>query len=331
MNNKGYRKILIIGISLVVVTSLIIGLFFGVINSLSVLAAGLGILGVFVYYTEQRYKDIEALNSYLSKVLMGNYDLDIQKNEEGELSILQNNIYKATVLLQEKNEQLEKEKTYLVDMLANISHQLKTPLTSVVMMNDLILREESEKKRQEFIEIEQSQINKMNWLIKNLLKLSKLDAGTIQLKEENVSVTELIEESLAPFMIQMDLSDICVEKKLNDSILRIDKGWTAEALGNIIKNCIEHMDNGGHLEIESMENNLYQVIFIRDNGCGIDKEDLPHIFERFYRGKGSKKDSVGIGLALSKSIINKERGVVIVTSEVGCGTCFEIRFSKSII
>lgn len=331
MNNKGYRKILIIGISLVVVTSLIIGLFFGVINSLSVLAAGLGILGVFVYYTEQRYKDIEALNSYLSKVLMGNYDLDIQKNEEGELSILQNNIYKATVLLQEKNEQLEKEKTYLVDMLANISHQLKTPLTSVVMMNDLILREESEKKRQEFIEIEQSQINKMNWLIKNLLKLSKLDAGTIQLKEENVSVTELIEESLAPFMLQMDLSDICVEKKLNDSILRIDKGWTAEALGNIIKNCIEHMDNGGHLEIESMENNLYQVIFIRDNGCGIDKEDLPHIFERFYRGKGSKKDSVGIGLALSKSIINKERGVVIVTSEVGCGTCFEIRFSKSII
>lgn len=331
MNNKGYRKILIIGISLVVVTSLIIGLFFGVINSLSVLAAGLGILGVFVYYTEQRYKDIEALNSYLSKVLMGNYDLDIQKNEEGELSILQNNIYKATVLLQEKNEQLEKEKTYLVDMLANISHQLKTPLTSVVMMNDLILREESEKKRQEFIEIEQSQINKMNWLIKNLLKLSKLDAGTIQLKEENVTVTELIEESLAPFMLQMDLSDICVEKKLNDSILRIDKGWTAEALGNIIKNCIEHMDNGGHLEIESMENNLYQVIYIRDNGCGIDKEDLPHIFERFYRGKGSKKDSVGIGLALSESIINKERGAVIVTSEVGCGTCFEIRFSKSII
>lgn len=331
MSNKGYRKIIIIGISLIIVTSVLIGLFFGVINSLSVLVAGLLILGVFVYYTGQRYKDIEAINNYLSKVLMGNYDLDIGKNEEGELSILQNNIYKATVLLSEKNEQLEKEKIYLVDMLANISHQLKTPLTSVVMMNDLISREKSDEKRQEFIEIEQNQINKMNWLIQNLLKLSKLDAGTIQLKEENVSVSELVDESLAPFMIQMDLSDISVEKKLNDSILKIDKGWTVEALGNIIKNCIEHTDNGGRLEIESRENNLYCVIFIRDNGCGIDKEDLPHIFERFYRGKDSKKDSVGIGLALSESIINKERGEIIVTSEVGKGTCFEIRFSKSII
>ena len=320
-----------IGTGPVLIASVAAGLLFGMPAFVIFLIMGAILLGLFVYYTAQRYKDIGLINDYLSKVLAGDYDLAIGGNEEGELSILQNNIYKATVLLREKNELLEKEKTYLVDMLANISHQLKTPLTSVMMMNELIFAETSEEKRREFIEIEQNQIAKMNWLIQNLLKLSKLDAGTVTLKEEEVYVNDLIDESLSSFLIQMDVSDITVRRDIPKIILRIDREWTAQAVGNIIKNCIEHMDRGGILTIEGTENNLYQALFIRDTGCGIDKEDLPHIFERFYKGKGSKKDSVGIGLALAESIIKKERGEILVTSETGEGTCFEIRFYKSIV
>lgn len=331
MKNKGFQRICLIGIGLTIAVFVITGLYFGALKAVPVLAVGAMVLGVFLYYTNQRYRDIEKINNYLTKVLMGDYDFDIKNNEEGELSILQNNIYKATVLLQEKNELLKKEKTYLVDMLANISHQLKTPLTSVMMMNELIFKEKSEEKRREFIEIEQNQIDRMNWLIQNLLKISKLDAGTIQLKKEKVSADELIEESLSSFLIQMDVMDITLKRNLRACALCIDKEWTAEALGNIIKNCIEHMKKGGTLEIENMENNLYHVIFIKDDGCGIDEEDLPHIFERFYKGKSAGKDSVGIGLALAESIIKMQRGEIIVTSEVGRGTSFEIRFYKSVI
>lgn len=331
MINKGYRRIALLGVSIILLFSILAGIIWGGVAFLVFLIMGFLILAIFGFYTKQRYRDIEVINNYFSKVLMGDYELDIKSNEEGELSILQNNIYKATVQLREKNELLAQEKKYLVDMLANISHQLKTPLTSMMMMNELLYKEESEEKRKEFIDIEEKQLEKMNWLIQNLLKLSKLDAGTIQLKEEKVPISKLIDESLSPFLIQMDIEEKVVEKRLNDSVLTIDENWTVEAIRNIIKNCIEHMDRGGRLEIESRENNLYYSIFIRDNGCGIPVEELPHIFERFYRGKTSTKESVGIGLSLSKSIIEKQRGVITVTSEPNKGSCFEIKLYKVII
>lgn len=331
MINKGYRRIALLGISIILLFSILAGIIWGGVAFLLFLIMGFLILAIFVFYTKQRYRDIEVINNYFSKVLMGDYELDIKSNEEGELSILQNNIYKATVQLREKNELLAQEKKYLVDMLANISHQLKTPLTSMMMMNELLYKEESEEKRKEFIDIEEKQLEKMNWLIQNLLKLSKLDAGTIQLKEEKVPISKLIDESLSPFLIQMDIEEKVVEKRLNDSVLTIDENWTVEAIRNIVKNCIEHMDRGGRLEIESSENNLYYSIFIRDNGCGIPVEELPHIFERFYRGKTSAKESVGIGLSLSKSIIEKQRGVITVTSEPNKGSCFEIKLYKVVI
>jgi len=319
------------GAGVTLVGAVLAGIWFGGAALGLFLVMGAAILWVFVHYTGQRYRDIEEVNDFLAGVLAGDYELDINKNEEGEISILQNNIYKATVQLREKNELLAAEKKYLVDMLANISHQLKTPLTSMMMMNELLYDEQSEDKRREFIEIEEKQLEKMNWLIQTLLKLSKLDAGTIQLKEEKVSVTGLIEDSLSPFLIRMDVEEIETVQRLNDSTLNIDANWTAEALRNIIKNCIEHMDKGGKLWIECSENNLYQAIIIRDTGCGISKEDLPHVFERFYRGKDASKESVGIGLALSRAIIEKQRGSISVTSRLNEGTEFEIRFYKAII
>lgn len=331
MNNKGLRRIAMIGGGAVLAGAALSGIIFGYTASVLFLLMGALILCVFLYYTRQRYRELEEINVFFSKVLMGDYDLDIEKNEEGELSILQNNIYKATVQLREKNELLEEEKRFLVDMLANISHQLKTPLTSMMMMNELLAHEESEEKRREFVEIEEKQLEKMNWLIQTLLKLSKLDAGAIVLKEEEVHVEKLISESLSPFLIRMDVEEIVLDQRLREATLRIDESWTVEAVRNIVKNCIEHMGKGGKLIIENAENPLYHTIWIKDTGCGISEEDLPHIFERFYRGQNASKESVGIGLALSKSILGKERGEILVTSETGRGTCFELRFYKTII
>lgn len=331
MINKDYRRIIILSTGIILLCSILLGISSGIFASLLFLFAGALVLLVFAYYTRKRYRKIERLNQYLSGVLSGDYDLQIGENEEGELSILQNNICKATIMLREKNELLEKEKKYLADMLANISHQMKTPLTSAMMMNELLAAEGSEEKRREFIEIEEKQLERMNWLIQTLLKLSKLDAGTVELSAEEVSVSKIVEESLSPFLIQMDVQEISLVRKLNDMTLTVDENWTVEALRNIIKNCIEHMEPGGQLSIESGENNLYKSILICDTGCGIREEDLPHIFERFYRGKEPAGDNVGIGLSLSKAIIEKQKGRILVTSEVNKGSSFEIRFYKAVI
>lgn len=331
MINKGFRNIFIIGAGIVTAGAIAAGMLFGWAALGLFAVMGTAVLCVFLYYTDRRYKDIKRVNDYFTKVLMGEYDLEIKNNEEGEISILQNNIYKATVMLREQNELLDKEKTYLVDMLANITHQIKTPLTSMMMMNELLAKEESEDKRCEFIDIEKKQLDKMNWLIQNLLKLSKLDAGTIRLKREMTSISELIEECVSPFLIQMDIEEINLITDLKECMINVDLCWTVEAIGNIIKNCVEHMEPGGTLVIENEDTNLYHLIKIKDNGPGISKEDLPHIFERFYKGKESLKDSVGIGLALAKAIINKERGEITVHDNAGKGTVFEIKFYKSVI
>lgn len=331
MINKEYRRIIIFSSGIILFLSLIAGRIFDGKAFLLVLLMGILILAVFSWYTRERYRKINKLNQYLTKVLSGDYELEIADNEEGELSILQNNICKATVMLREKNELLEKEKAYLSEMLANISHQMKTPLTSIMMMNELMYLEESEEKRREFIGIEEKQLEKMNWLIQTLLKLSRLDAGTIQLKVSEVPATKLVEESLAPFLVRMDVGEISVSRELCDMTFRVDENWTVEALRNIIKNCIEHMGPGGKLTILTEENHLFQTILIRDTGCGISQENLLHIFERFYKGRDSAGDSVGIGLSLSRTIIEKQNGSIFVTSEEGKGTSFEIRFYKAII
>jgi len=328
MNNKGLKRILLIGAGIILLCSILALILFGKTAFISAFITSILVLILFVFYTNRRYKEIDKVNDYLAGLLAGNYNLDIRSNEEGELSILKNNIYKATVLLREKNDLLEKEKQTLADMLANISHQLKTPLTSLMMMNELIMQEKSYEKRIEFLKIEEKQLNKMNWLIATLLRLSKLDAGTIRLKREEVDVSELIDESLSPFLIQMELVGISLNKTVCKGLIKTDKNWTTEAFRNIIKNCIEHMNSGGVLTIKVSENNLYHCIIISDTGSGISEEDLKHIFERFYKSKTSLKEGVGIGLSLSKSIIEKQHGFIKATSKQGIGSSFEIRFYK---
>ena len=282
-------------------------------------------------YTKNRYDDIDDLNTYLSKVLSGNDVPDITDQEEGELSILKTNIYKATTTLKFQKELLADDKRMLADAIADISHQLKTPLTSMMVMNDLLLNEEDAAKREEFIKTQSSQLGRMNWLIQTLLKLSKLDAGTALLKNEDIKSSILVSDALKPFEIQMELKDIAKNVTGPDIDITCDKNWTLEVIQNIIKNCIEHMDEGGLLRIETSETNLYTQIAVSDTGCGIDESDLPHIFERFYKGKNASKDSVGIGLALARTIMTSQHGDIIVESNKGEGSTFFVRFYKTIV
>ena len=296
-----------------------------------ILLLGIVLMSVFALLTKRRYDDIDALNSYLARVLAGDEAPGILDQEEGELSILKTNIYKAASALTYQKELLSKDKAALSNAIADISHQLKTPLTSMIVMNDLLKTEDDEGKRMEFLKIQSNQLDRMSWLIQTLLKLSKIDAGTITMKPEEIQAEQLIKEVIRAFEIQMELKNIKCTRHISDISFSCDKNWTIEALQNIVKNCIEHMESGDELSISTSDTNIYKEIVIEDTGCGIAQEDLPHIFERFYKGKNAGKDSVGIGLALSKTIITGQHGDIIVKSTEGVGTKFFVRFYKTII
>lgn len=332
---RGDRFFLYIGIeaSVALVASAAGAWFFGSYAGLFMLVLAAVLIAVHGVQMQRRKSHIQDLNRYLSLVCSGQYVLEVAENTEGELSILKNNLYKVIILLQTQNEQLKKDKLYLRDMLADISHQLKTPLTSMTVMTDLLREEKKEDKREEFIGIIEKQQEKMNWLVANLLKLSKLDAGTVEFCPEKIDAEELIRRCVHPFLLTMELRGITYDLAADETpfSLNVDAAWTVEAIGNIIKNCMEHMENGGTLAIRLAAGTLYDAIIIRDDGCGMDEEDVKHIFERFYRGKNAGRDSVGIGLALAYSIIQREHGEILVKSEPGVGTEFEIRFYKMVV
>lgn len=330
MNDKEIKIVLIASSVLTAVLSVICA-FFSKICAVLCLALGVILIIIFTVVTKRRYKNLNELNDYLSLVCKGIYDMNIDDNIEGELSILKNNLYKVITLLQSQNEYLKNDKLYLADSIADISHQLKTPLTSMMVMCELLENEENPEKRQEFVSVINNQLSKMKWLITNILKISKLDADATEFKRDEVSISEVLDDSLKPFVLTAELKNITIQNNTNDFVFNGDESWTVEAVSNIVKNCLEHTNDGGKITIASESTNLYNKLTISDNGCGIAEEDLPHIFERFYHGKNSSKDSVGIGLALAKTVFEKENASVTVESEQGRGSIFEIRFYKSVV
>ncbi len=330
MMNKDLKIISVLGFGTTAAAA--IGcLFLNKYAALLCFALGFVITIVFIVITQSRYEKLNELNNYLSLVCSGNFDLDIADNSEGELSILKNNLYKVIVLLRTQNDALIKDKVYLADSLADISHQLKTPLTSIMVMTDLLKEDIDSNKKKEFVNVIENQSDKMKWLITNLLKLSKLDAGTAEFRYEKISVKSVLEKSIEPFLITLDLRGITLETDINDFSITGDENWSTEAFENIIKNCVEHIPDNGNLTISTDSTTIYDEVMIIDDGCGISKEDLPHIFERFYHGKNASPDSVGIGLALSKTIFERENGRITVESKECVGTKFTIRFYKTII
>lgn len=288
---------------------------------------GVLLIGTNILYTRKRYQNLKHLTEYMHGIQMGKETLDIRDNEEGELSILKNEVYKLSIKLLHQAELLEQEKRFLADSMSDISHQLKTPITSMMMMADL-LEEEAlpEERRREFVQNIQVGLERMQWLVQALLKLAKLDAGATHMKKEQVFVQQVIQKAVQPLLIPMERKeqDFIVEGEEASYFLG-DEAWMVEAISNILKNCMEHTPQGGTVKVQYSQNKLYTSITIQDNGSGIDREELAHIFERFYKGKNSSSDSVGIGLALSKMIIMEQRGTISVESRLDEGTLFQIK------
>ena len=331
MRNKEIKDMAIqtlIASAVLVLLGFLIGVWTGILILITVLL----LCTIFYVNTKRRYRQIAKLADYLKRISNGEHSLDIRNNAEGELSILKSEIYKVTLMLSEYNEQLKSEKYLLANQMADISHQLKTPLTSMMVMVDLLKEDNlTQEKRQEFTSQIYMQLERIEWLVSSLLKMSKLDAGVVRMRQEKIPAHRLIENALQPLLIPMELKDISYAVDRKDEVILCDIKWTTEALINILKNCIEHTPKGGHIQIEVKDNPLYSEIIITDNGAGISKEDLPHIFTRFYKGKNSSPDSVGIGLAMSYSILRRQQGDIRVNSKIGQGSSFAIHLYKSVM
>ena len=333
MRRDSENGMLSCGIASSIVVGIIIFFFINRIAGIITLGLGLFLTVIFYLHLKTYYQKIRDLNNYLERIVRGDFSLNISSNEEGHLSILQNNLYKVLVMLKTSNETILQDRERLVDSMNDISHQLKTPLTSILIMTDLLMNEENQDRRQEMVHIIDRQLEKMRWLITNLLKLSKIDADAVPFKKDKVDSKEFIDDCLQPLLPMAELANVNVVKKVDDFTFICDKSWTAEAVINIIKNCLEHTNrNGrGEIKISATSNNVSIDIVIEDNGTGISKKDIDHIFERFYHGENSSKDSVGIGLALAKAILEKQKGDISVESIEGQGSKFIIKLYKTII
>ena len=300
-------------------------------NIVVICVFGILILTIVLIYNRKKEREIKKINKYLNEINNGNYELKIEENCEDELSKLKNELYKTTVLLRETAENSEQEKINLSNSLADISHQIKTPLTSIRIMLDNIEEnpDMDSKTREEFIEDISKQIDWISSLVISLLKLAKFDAGAIKMNDQEVNVKKLINHVLSNLAILLDIKNIKIEQKIDDdTIIKADYNWQLEALTNIIKNAIEHSNENGTIHIDVENNSVFVKIKIRDEGEGINKKDIKHIFDRFYKAKKSSENSIGIGLSLAKTIIEQENGYIKVDSETGKGTTFEIKYLK---
>lgn len=286
--------------------------------------------GVHLLITYNRYRRIQELATDIDCILHGDTPINFDKYEEGELAVLESEIRKMTVRLREQQQQLLEDKRYLADSIADISHQIRTPLTSINLLLSFLSEPNiSEEKRHKTIREIYELLSRIDWLITTLLKISKLDAGTIQLKSEVFSMKELVEKSVAPLLIPMELRGQTLKTETEGEFLG-DLEWTSEAIGNIVKNCMEHTHEGGIVEVTASENAIYREIVISDTGNGIEAEDLPHIFERFYKGKSANTKGFGIGLALARGIISNQNGTIKVENQLHGGAKFTIRFYKGV-
>ncbi len=273
----------------------------------------LGIVLVYTIYIRKQNQKLKNLDNYCKEILKGNYLLDLKEEDESDFSKLKNDIYDMTVMLKEKNGLLEKNNKDIEKLIADISHQLKTPLTSLNLINDILYTDLPEEKKIEFLDSSQKELEKINWLIKTVLNIAKLDSKTLILDKKNENAYHLCLEVKNNFKAMCEIHHANIEIISNkEETINCDKKWTIEAMNNIVKNAIEH--GAKTITIQLEENTMYTKVSIKDDGEGIDKEDLGHIFDRFYKAKNSKESSLGIGLAFCKSIIRNQNGDIRVKS-----------------
>ena len=298
---------------------------------ISIIFIGLIILLlIFVIYERHQGKEIYEITKYLEAINNKNYTLKIDENSEEELSILKNALYKVTVMLRENASNSLKDKINLKTALEDISHQLKTPLTSIlIILDNLIDNPEMDyQTRMEFLHDLKRESTKIQSLIQSILKLSKFDSNTVQFIKQDIYLKQIVDEAIKNTGSLADLKNIKIKVDGNKEIkLNCDLLWQTEAVTNILKNCIEHSNENTQIDIKYNNNSVYSYITITDYGEGISREDIPHIFERFYRGKNSANESIGIGLSLSKTIIESNNGIISVESNSD-KTTFMIKYFK---
>lgn len=301
--------------------------------AIAVCLSGLLWVGMHIAWQRRRYLDMRQLSEQLDEILHGKNIQKLEYFQEGDLGVLRDQIQKMTVRLREQARMLTEEKVSLADALADISHQIRTPLTALnLILERLKGQEGKEEQKRHLVREAQQMLEKMEWLVTSLLKMSKLDAGAITMQMQRIELAPFIKEALAPFEIPMEVKGkTCVIRGAAQTAFFGDEGWTLEAVRNVIKNGMEHTPEGGVLTIECQENPLYTEIKITDSGPGIAPEDLPHLFERFYRGKNAGENSFGIGLALAQMILSRENGVIRAQNAKEGGGQFLIRFFKTVL
>ena len=302
---------------------------FIIIYNILFIGLALSIILLYLKHENNQDKEIKRIVKCIKEINKKNYAINIEDNTEDELSILKNEIYKTTVMLKEMAESSKDDKLRLKDSLSDISHQLKTPLTSINIMLDNILDNPNmdEDTKEKFIQSIKREVTNISNLATEILKLSKFDANVVRFENKEVLVKDIIKKAISNVEMMAEIKNVEIKVVFHDNVkLVCDLNWQVEAIINILKNCIEHSSENSFINIEVIDNKIYKEIIIKDSGEGIDKKDLLHIFERFYKGKNSSKDSVGIGLALAKKIIEMNNGSISVNSVKGKGTIFTIRY-----
>lgn len=285
-------------------------------------------IGIFLKYNREKDKELQEITKCIEEINQKNYHLELDDISEDELSILKSEVYKTMVMLKEVAENSKKDKENLKQSLSDISHQLKTPLTSILVILDNLIDDPDmdPEIRLDFLHDIKREVSNIHFLVQSLLKLSKLDSDTVVFFREEIPVSKILDKVVQNTGVLCDLKNIDIQREgLEEAVIYCDFRWQVEALTNILKNCVEYSEEGGMILVQTQKNQVYTSITIRDFGQGIDEEDQKHIFERFYKGKNSTSESVGIGLALAKAIIKSDNGAVTVEREQP-GTQFVIKY-----
>ncbi len=332
MRNREVQRQLAASLLLLIVWTAACGLLFSVPAAGFLALFGLSLTGIWVIFTEKRYRSLKRLAGDTDRLLHGERHLNLDQYREGELSVLANEMQKLLFRLTQQSDVLQREKEYLSDSMADISHQLRTPLTSLHLLLTRLQGEQEESARRRLAYEGGRLLGRIDWLVDALLKISKIDAGTAVFGKEWVDASALVDKALEPFGISMELREQKAVKEIGENAGFLgDFAWTAEALGNILKNCLDQTGQGGTVFLRAGENELYTEFVIEDDGPGIDPEDLPHLFERFYKGKNASDSSVGIGLALSRMILWAQNGTLKAENRPERGARFIMRFYKGIV
>ena len=330
--NKEIRDHIVISFAVVFASAVLAAVISGFAAALIIMCCGCVLIWLNIFYLKKRYGSISEIADSIDRILHGQEEILISQSDEGELAILESQVRKMTAALKDRTDQLASEKIMLSDAIADMFHQMRTPITSMNLQLSLLTeRDLSYERRMMLIRELKKQLERLHWLTETLLKMSKLDAGTVEFRKDKVSIKDLINKACSPFLIPFELKGIDLKINAADEAFTGDLSWTSEAIGNLVKNCMEHTPEGGIITIEALETPIFTQIDVGDSGNGFEPSDIPHLFERFYRGKNSSESSIGIGLALSRAIIASQNGTITASNKPAGGALFTIKFYKTIV